>query len=82
MKDINKIKEVCVNPQLVHSEMMSVTEISQAMGMTYTQTKDILKEALHKVHKELFDLGFRKESLEVVLPCYGSSKRSFNNADY
>lgn len=45
----NEILKVCPNRHLIKDKSMSFTEISNVMGLSYQQTKQIYKEAIYKM---------------------------------
>lgn len=53
MKKIEDIKNFCKNPTLVNSEGMSLTEISMALGITYSEVKYTFESAMYKLGKIL-----------------------------
>lgn len=71
----NEILKVCPNRHLIKDKQMSFTEISNVMGLSYQQTKQIYKEAIYKMgllvkESELVDLGKGLE-MELTDMTYG-----------
>lgn len=63
---IDELKELTKEPDLVHSNGMSTTEIAKALGVDYKTAKATLKKACDKLNK-LFKDSDSKADLEDLI---------------
>ena len=83
MKTISEVRKVCKNPQIVHSNMMSTSEIALALGVSYATAKHTLKSAMYKLNAICKKEGVELEDFEQGIYEYGIFRpRRFNNGDY
>jgi len=63
---IDELKDLTKEPNLVHSNGMSITEIANAMGVDYKTAKAIFNKACGKLNK-LFKESDSKADLEDLI---------------
>jgi len=70
INNLNKIKDLCKNPHVVHSDGMSEVEISLALGIDYKTTKNTLSKACAKLEKIFKERGMREDLEEFFCVDY------------
>lgn len=82
MKTIDKVREVCNNPQIVHSNMMGTSEIALALGVNYVTAKHTLKVAMYKLNAICKKEGLGLEDFEQGVYEYGLFRKGRVHSEY
>lgn len=76
MTTTEDMKRVCKNPELVHSDGMSFTEIALALNISYRQAKDAYEMGLRKLKILRRKIDYSKYDLGKIDYDYGRGVRS------